>query len=96
MIHKGKGIKPTSLKEPWQELATIVHKYITCGGRQDVVWSRHLKMLAILRKKIVVNLPFFFNSLLHDVASRVRKAKNPHATISHHGLIKLIFTRELT
>lgn len=41
----------------------------------DVVKPRQLKMLAILKHKITVNLLFYLNSLLHDVACRVRKEK---------------------
>lgn len=37
LVCKGKGIHPTTLKQPWQELATIVQRYITCDRRQDVV-----------------------------------------------------------
>lgn len=32
LIVKGKGIQPSSLGEPWTELARIIQSYITCDG----------------------------------------------------------------
>ena len=29
---KGKGLNPSTLSEPWKELARIVQWYITCDG----------------------------------------------------------------
>ena len=60
-----------------------------------MVNSRQLKLLAVLKQNILVNLPFFLNSILHDIVVRIRKAKNPQAVVSHHGLIKLIIIHEL-
>ena len=37
VVRKGKGIQPSSLVEPWRELASIIQIYITYDGRQDVV-----------------------------------------------------------
>lgn len=37
LVRKGKGICPTSLSEPWHELAKFIQKYITCDGCYDVV-----------------------------------------------------------
>ena len=37
VVRKGKGIQPSSLAEPWRELASIIQRYITCDGRQVVV-----------------------------------------------------------
>lgn len=49
LIKKGKGIRPSSLGEPWGELARIVQNYNTCDGRKDVVRPRQLKLLAVLK-----------------------------------------------
>jgi hypothetical protein len=92
---KGKGLNPTTLSEPWRELAGVVKRYITCYGRYDVVRPRHLKMMAVLKQRLVLNLPFFFNSMLHEVAGRTQKSKDPANVISHHGLVKLIVDRAL-
>jgi hypothetical protein len=91
----GKGLNPTALSEPWRELIGVIHIYITCDGRYDVVRPRHLKLLATLKQMSVINLPFFLNAMLHEVAARTHKAKDPSNVISHHGLVKLIVNMEL-
>jgi hypothetical protein len=55
-----------------------------------VVRHHHLKLLAVLKQRLVVNLPFFLNSILHEVVGRTQKAKDPGNVISHHGIVKLI------
>jgi len=65
---KGKGVLPATLGQPWVELARIVQSYITCDGKKDVVRPCHLKLLAVLKQKCVVNLPAYLKSLLHDAA----------------------------
>lgn len=60
-----------------------------------MVKPRQLKLLTILKQKITVNLPFYLNYVLHDVSCQVRKENDPHTTISHHGLIKLIIVHGL-
>ena len=92
---KGKGVLPTTLGEPWTELAKIVQSYITCEGRKDVVRARHLKLLAVLKGKCSVNLPAFLNSLLHDAARSLNKAQHVEIVVSHHGLIQLIISHSL-
>jgi len=60
-----------------------------------VLKPQQLEILAILKQIILVNLTFYLNSLLHDVARRVRIPKDPHSVASHHGLIKLIIKNRL-
>lgn len=95
LTRKGKGIQPSSLGEPWHELASVFQRYITCDGRLDVVIPRQLKLLAILKQNLTVNLPSFLNSLLHDTADRIRWARHPETVVSHHGLIRLIVSHNL-
>lgn len=33
LTRKGKGIQPSSLGEPWHELASVFQRYITCDGQ---------------------------------------------------------------
>lgn len=61
----------------------------------DMVKPRQPKLLDILKQKIIVNFPFYLNSVLHGVHHQVRKEKDPHIVISHHGLIKLIIIEGL-
>jgi hypothetical protein len=93
---KGKGLNPSTLSEPWKELAGVIHRYITCDGRYDVIRPCHLKLLAALKQRLVFNLPFFLNSMLHEVTIRTHKAKYHVTIISHHGLVKMIVNRALS
>jgi hypothetical protein len=56
---KGKGLNPNALREPWRELEGVIQRYITCDGRYNVVRPCHLKLLAALKQRLVINLPFF-------------------------------------
>jgi hypothetical protein len=93
---KGKGLNPSTLREPWKELAGIIQWYITCDGRYDIIRPRHLKLLAALKQRLVLNLPFFLNAILHEVALRTQKSKDPVVVISHHRLVKLITNKALS
>jgi hypothetical protein len=93
---KGKGPNPSTLKEPWKELAGIIQWYITFDGRYDIIQSRHLKLLAALKQWLVLNLPFFLNAILHEVVLRAQKSKDPVIAISHHRLVKLITNKALS
>jgi hypothetical protein len=84
---KGKGLNPNTLSEPWKELSSVIQRYITYDRRYDVIQPRHLKFLAALKQWLVINLPFFLNSMLHEVAIRTKKVKDP---------IKLIVNKDLS
>lgn len=84
-----------SFSEPWREIAEIVQRYIACDIRYDVVRPQNLMLLAALRQKVTINLPFFLNPLLHEIIDRIGKAKDTKLVVNHHCLIKLIVSREL-
>ena len=46
---KGKGLNPSTLSEPWKELAGVIQRYITCDAQYDVIRPCHLKLLATLK-----------------------------------------------
>jgi hypothetical protein len=87
---RGKGLNPNTLSEPGKELVRIVQCYITCDGWYNVIQPFHLKFLAALKQRLVLNLPFFLDIVLHEVALRTQKSKDPVVVISHHKLVKLI------
>jgi hypothetical protein len=60
-----------------------------------MVRPHHLKLLAVLKQRLVINLTLFFNTMLHEVAGRIQKAKDLANVISHRGLVKLIVKRAL-
>jgi hypothetical protein len=61
-----------------------------------VVRPCHLKLLAALRHRLVINFTFFLNAMLHEVVARTQMAKDPVTIISLHGLVKLILNRALS
>jgi hypothetical protein len=93
---KGKGINPNTLSEPWKELVRIVQCYITCDGWYDVIQPCHLKLLVALKQRLVLNLPFFLDTVLHEITLRTQKSKDPVVFISHHKLFKLIVDKALS
>jgi hypothetical protein len=92
---KGKGLNPTALIKPWRDILGVIQRYVTCDGRYNVVRLRHLKILAALKKMLVINLPFFLNAMLHEVVARTQKAKDLVTIVSHHGLVNLIVNRAM-
>jgi hypothetical protein len=93
---KGKGLNPSTLREPWKELAGIIQWYITCDGQYDVIRPRHLKLITSLKQRLVLNLPFFLNTILHEVSLRTQKSKDPITIINHYRLVKLITNKALS
>jgi hypothetical protein len=93
---KGKGLNPNTLSEPWKELVGIVQRYITYDGRYDVIRSCHLKFLAALKQRLVLNVSFFLDTVLHEVALRTQKSKDPVTVINNHRLVKLIMGKALS
>jgi len=96
LIKKGKGIWPSSLGDPWGELAQIFQNCITCDGHKYVVRPRQLKLLAVSKQKCSVNLPALLNSLLHDTTERLRQSQHIETVVSHHFLIRLIVSCNLS
>ena len=93
---KWKVLNPSTLREPWKELVGVIQWYITCDGRYDVIRPHHLKLLATLKQRLVLNLPFFLNAILHEVALRTKNSKDPVTVINHHRLVKLITNKALS
>jgi hypothetical protein len=52
-------------------------------------------LLAALKQRLVLNLPFFLNAILHEVSLRTQKSKDPITVINHHIFVKLITNKAL-
>ena len=84
-----------SLPRPWDQVAVFLKKYITCEGRYQTVYNSELPLLSHLYHGTLLNIPYY---LLHDfchMVEFVQAAKHPLASLTHHGLIKLIILRTL-
>jgi len=51
--------------------------------------------MAALRWKVILNLSYFMNVLLHETVSKLKLSKDEASIVSHYGLIKLIVFRGL-
>lgn len=86
----GKGVQRMSLPNPWSEVAYFVRKYFTCEGRHSLLFGYHFKLLTHLRHQRLLNLPYFLLRSLQSMSHNVKHTNNPGASLSHHGLRKLL------
>jgi hypothetical protein len=74
----------------------IITRLVTCEGRYSTFKSFHFRLLAHLLFNKPLNFPFYFLKILEKMSSQVRKnVTNPHNSLFHHGLIKLLVLAEL-
>jgi hypothetical protein len=91
-----KGIPRSWLVHPWDELAYLIQKFITCEGRFSIIYLYHIKLLQHLRGDCEINLPYFLLQSLSKMAKTVQKQdRNAGRSLYHCGLIKIIVKNEL-
>jgi hypothetical protein len=74
----------------------IITRLITCEGRYSTFKACHFRLLAHFLFNKPLNFPFYFLKSLENMSSQVRKTvTNPHNSLFHHGLIKLLVLTEL-
>jgi hypothetical protein len=74
----------------------IITTLITYEGRYSTFKSCHFILLAHFLFNKPLNFPFYFLKSLEKISSQVRKnVTNPHNSLFHHGLIKLLVLAEL-
>ena len=89
------GIAAQSFSHPWDEVEVFLKKYITCGGRYQTVYFFEFPLLSHLRHRTVLNMPFYLFKSLHYMVGFVRSARHPLASLTHHGLVKLLILKAL-
>jgi hypothetical protein len=91
-----KGIPRSWLVHPWDELAYLIQKFITCEGRFSIIYLYHIKLLQHLRGDCEINMPYFLLQSLSKMAKTVQKqGRNTERSLYHCGLIKMIIKDEL-
>jgi hypothetical protein len=91
-----KGIPRSWLVHPWDELAYLIQKFITCEGIFNIIYLYHIKLLQHLRGDCEINLPYFLLQSLSKMAKTVQKqGRNTGRSLYHCGLIKMIVKNEL-
>jgi hypothetical protein len=74
----------------------VITCLITCEGRYSTFKACHFILLAHFLFKKSLNFPFYFLKILEKMSSQVRKnVTNPHNSLFHHGLIKLLVLAKL-
>jgi hypothetical protein len=74
----------------------VITRLITCEGRYSTFKACHFKLLAHFLFNKPLNFPSYFLKILEKMSSQVRKnVTNPHNSLLHHGLIKLLVLAEL-
>jgi hypothetical protein len=74
----------------------VITRLITCEGRYSTFKDCHFRLLAHFLFNKPLNFPVYFLKILDNMSSQVRKNEtNPHNSLFHHGLIKLLVLTEL-
>jgi hypothetical protein len=68
-----KGIPRSWLIHPWDELAYLIQKFITCEGRFSIIYLYHIKLLQHLKSDYEINIPYFLLQSLSKMAKAVQK-----------------------
>jgi hypothetical protein len=74
----------------------IITRLITCEGRYSTFKACNFRLLSHFLFNKPFNFPFYFLKSLEKMSSQVRKnVTNPHNSLFHHGLIKILVLAEL-
>jgi hypothetical protein len=74
----------------------VITRLITCEGRYSTFKACHFRLLAHFLFNKPLKFPFYFLKILEKMSSQVRKnVTNPHNSLFHHGLIKLLVLADL-
>jgi hypothetical protein len=91
-----KGYSKEWIKEELINPLIVITRLITCEGRYSTFKACHFILLAHFQFNKPFNFPFYFLKSLENMSSQVRKnLTNPHNSLFHHGLIKLLVLAKL-
>ena len=54
-----KGVPRSWLIHPWDEVAYIIQKFLTCEGRFSIIYLYHIKLMQHLNGDCEINIPYF-------------------------------------
>jgi hypothetical protein len=95
-VSGAKGYSKEWIKDELINPLIVITRIITCEGRYSVFKAFHFRLLAHFQFNKPLNFPFYFLKSLEKMSSQVRKnVANPHNSLFHHGLIKLLVIAEL-
>jgi hypothetical protein len=67
------GIPRSWLVHPWDEVAYVIEKFITCEGVYSIIFLYHIRLLQHLKKEKEMNMPYFFLNSLSKMAKGIHK-----------------------
>jgi hypothetical protein len=95
-ISGAKGYAKEWIKPELVNPLIIITRLITCEGRYSTFKACHFRLMAHFLFNKPLNFPFYFLKSLEKMSSQVRKnVTNPHNSLFHHGLIKLLILTKL-
>ena len=89
------GVAISWLKSPWDELAYLIQKYVTCEGHFRLVFLYHIRILQNLNQEKLLDMPYHLLHSLQKMSMQVKKNKNKERSMYHHGIIKMLVEHEL-
>ena len=89
------GVARSWIKSPWDELAYLIQKYVTCEGRFSLVFLYHIRILQHLNHEKNIDMPYYLLHSLQKMSMKVKKNKIKERSMYHHGLIKMLVEHEL-
>ena len=89
------GVARSWLKSPWDELAYLVQKYVTCEGQFNLVFLYHISILQHLNQEKLMDMPYYLLHSLKKMSMQVKKNKNKEMSMYHHDFIKMLVEHEL-
>lgn len=81
-------IRQLSLPWLWNSIVIYIIKYLTCEGRQSLLYTIHFKLISHFYYNQLVNVPNFLFHLLKRVSIEFKKGNE--SNLSHHCLIQLM------
>jgi hypothetical protein len=95
-VSGAKGYSKEWIKNEIINPLIFITRIITCEGRYYVFKACHFLLLAHFQFNKSLDLPFYFLKNINKMSSQVQKnMANPHNSLLHHGLIKLLVIAEL-
>lgn len=79
------------LLDKYAHLMKMIMKYFTCEGRFSILYEYHVRLLMHFTGVKVLNLPYYLYRSMVKMGKKVhRLGEDHHASLFHHGLVKIL------
>jgi len=91
-----KGVPKIHLVENFDKMLKIIHRYLTCEGRFNMLYQYHIRLLRHFIGKDEMNIPFYLLRSMEKISDRVQaKSKAVDTSVFHSRLIRMLVMEEL-